>query len=248
MLRRIAERSRAIVVHNPGAAALVRQHAPGAEIVTIPHLFEAPHGVDPASALEFRLAHGIPTDSYLFGIFGFLRESKRLLQLLEVFTAVREVNPRVSLLVAGDIISSDLERACGPLLRAPGVFRVPYLPERDFWTAASAIDACVNLRVPPAGETSGIAIRMMGIGKPVILTDSAENAEFPKGTFLPIPSGVAERATLFDYICILARDPVLSLELGRTASAHIRGEHAIARVSDLYWDLLCKHAVCSSPS
>ncbi len=245
MLRRLAECSRAIVVHNRGAAGMVRAHASGANIVIIPHLFEAPPAIDPVSAIEFRRRLGIPHEAYLFGVFGFLRESKRLLQILEVFAQVRSANPRVALLVAGDIISTDLERACAPLLDMPGVYRVPYLSETDFWIAASSIDACINLRVPAAGETSGIAIRMMGIGKPVLLTDSAENAELPKGVYFPVPAGVAERATLFDYICILAQDRILSVEMGRMASDHVSREHSIGRVSELYWDLLCKNAASS---
>jgi glycosyltransferase involved in cell wall biosynthesis len=248
MLRRVAERSLAVVVHNPGAADLVRRHAADIEIVTIPHLFDAPPPLDPVSAFDFRRRLGIPLDHFLFGVFGFLRESKRLLHVLEVFAEVRKANPRIGLLVAGDIISSDLERACAPLLERPGVYRVPYLSDHDFWIAASAIDACINLRVPPAGETSGIAIRMMGLGKAVILTDSPENAAFPKGTFFPVPSGVAERTALFDYICILAQDPMLGREMGRMASAHVSREHSIARVSSLFWDLLCKNAACSSRS
>ena len=42
MLRRIAETSRAVVVHNPGAARDGAAHAPGARVVEIPHLYRAP--------------------------------------------------------------------------------------------------------------------------------------------------------------------------------------------------------------
>lgn len=242
LLKRIAERSRAIIVHNPGAAEMVRKHAPDAGIVTIPHLFDPLPAVDPAALLEFRRALGIPLDAYLFGVFGFLRESKRLPQVLAAFTGLREANPRVAMLVAGEFVSSDLQRACEPLLSAEGVHRVPYLSEQDFWTAASAIDACINLRVPSAGETSGIAIRMMGLGKPVLLTDCPENSQFPKGAFLPVPAGVAERSALFDYIGILALDRALSAGMGRMASDYIGREHSMARVSALYWDVLCAKA------
>src|SRR5262249_50347144 len=38
MLKRIAAESRAVIVHNPAAAAIVREHAPSARIVEIPHL------------------------------------------------------------------------------------------------------------------------------------------------------------------------------------------------------------------
>ena len=93
------------------------------------------------------------------------------------------------LLVAGQFASTDLERAVEPLLRAPGIVRLPYLEEREFWLAASAVDACINLRDPAAGETSGIAIRLMGIGKPVLLTDAAGVRALSRGRLHPHRAG-----------------------------------------------------------
>ncbi len=241
MLKRIAA-SNCTVVHNPGAAALIRQHVPDARVVTIPHLFEMPAAIDPVSVMEFRARLGITFDACLFGVFGYLRESKRLLDILQVFRQVREGLPSAGLLVAGEFVSSDLARACEPFLAAPGVHRLPYLSERDFWIAGSAVDVCINLRAPAAGETSGIGIRMMGLGKAVLLTESQENADFPKGSFLPVPEGVAERSALFDYMGILALNGSLRVELGRLASDYVNRTHSIARVSRLYWDLLCKNA------
>src|SRR5206468_4277023 len=103
---------------------------------------------------------------------GFLRESKRLITVLETFARLRAERPDAALLVAGAFVSSDLERAAGPLLAAPGVVRVPYLSEREYWLAAGALDACINLRYPAAGETSAIAIQLMGLGRTVLVTDA----------------------------------------------------------------------------
>ena len=64
--------------------------------------------------------------------------------------------------------------------RAERIFRVGYTPERDFWLHAAAVDACINLRYPAAGETSGITIRLMGIAKPVLMSAALENAGFPE--------------------------------------------------------------------
>jgi hypothetical protein len=194
---------------------------------------------------------GIPVDAYLFGIFGFLRESKRVFQTLETFVRLRQAWPeesrsRIAMLVAGDFVSTDLARACAPLLSTPGICRVPYLGEPDFRIAASAVDACINLRVPAAGETSGIAIRLMGIGKPVLLTEARENSHFPPGSFFPVPQGVAESGALFDYMGILALDRAMSREIGRIAAEHIGREHALVRISQMYWELLCRNAVSLS--
>lgn len=247
MLKRIAGVSRAVIVHNPGAAALVREHAPNAQIVIIPHFFDPPSPIDPVAGYDFRRAMGIRADAYLFGVFGFLRESKRLRTVLEAFARLRQAHGeesryRVALLVAGEFVSSDLARACAPLLTGPGVYRVPYLGEHDFWIAASAIDAGINLRVPAAGETSGIAIRLMGIGKPILLTESAENSHFPVGSFFPVPAGVAESSALFDYMGILALDRAMCREIGYIAAEHIGRDHALGRISQMYWDALCQYS------
>ena len=59
MLKRIATASRAMIVHNPAAAALVREHAPHAQIFEIPHLFQRPVLPSPEETLRFRESLGI---------------------------------------------------------------------------------------------------------------------------------------------------------------------------------------------
>ena len=185
MLRRVAESARALVVHNPAAAGAVTRHAPAARVVEIPHLFAVPELPGGAEVLRYRQRLGVEPGTFLFGVFGYLRESKRLAAVLDAFAAVEREIPHAGLLVAGQFASTDLERAVAPLLSRPGVVRLPYLKEHEFWLAAAAVDACVNLRYPSTGETSGISIRLMGMGKPVMMTDSTECSGFPEDACLP---------------------------------------------------------------
>jgi glycosyltransferase involved in cell wall biosynthesis len=231
MLKRIAERSLAVVVHNPGAAEMVRRHAPGAHVVEIPHFFAPP---PPHSGEEFRRRSGIPANAYLFGVFGFLRETKRVPAVLRAFEQLQKVFRNAALLVAGEIVSGDLERALTPLLGGPGIYRAPYLNEQDFWSAAEAVDACVNLRYPAAGETSGIAIRLMGIGKPVLLTGGAETSRFPEAACLRIASGPDEAASLLYHLTMLTAAPGLGREIGARAQAFIRENHSLDLAARAY--------------
>src|ERR1017187_6475375 len=82
MLKRAAERALAVVVHNPAAAAAVRDHVPGARVVGIPHLFAPPQLPDEATVLRYRASLGVEPGTFLFGIFGYLRESKRVAAVL----------------------------------------------------------------------------------------------------------------------------------------------------------------------
>jgi glycosyltransferase involved in cell wall biosynthesis len=240
MLRRIAERARAVVVHNRAAAEAVERHAPGTRVIEIPHLFQPPELPPMAEMLRFRGRLGVPQASFLFGVFGYLRESKRLMSVLEAFAEVHRELPGTALLIAGRFVSSDLEKAVAPFMAGPGIARLPYLPERDFWLAAGAVDACINLRYPAAGESSGIAIRLMGIGKPVLLTEGPESAGFPEGACVRVTPGVGERDSLRQHLILLTSMREVVRAIGQRGSEHIQARHRVNLAGEQYWNLLCE--------
>jgi glycosyltransferase involved in cell wall biosynthesis len=185
---------------------------------------------------------GIREGTFLFGVFGHLRESKRLAAVLRAFhRACSQAD--IALLVAGDFVSRDLEKALEPLLGGEGIVRIGYTPERDFWLHAAAVDACINLRYPTAGETSGISIRLMGIGKPVLMSASAETSGFPDATCLRVDAGPAEEDLLMEFMVWLATFPQDARAIGERAAAHIREFHTPERVADMYWEVMraCYH-------
>jgi glycosyltransferase involved in cell wall biosynthesis len=229
MLKRIAERSRAVIVHNPAAAAIVRRHAPNACVVEIPHLYDPPDPPALNEVADLRDRLGVRPGRLLFGVFGHLRESKRLANVLKAF----EKAEGCSLLVAGDFVSSEYEQAIAPEIQRLNVIRTDYLPEHDFWVHAAAVDVCINLRYPAAGETSGIAVRLMGTGKCVMLSEGEEVSRFPADTCLRVDPGPAESDLLAHYMTWLMRNPEIAKSIGQRAQAHIAEEHALGRVADL---------------
>lgn len=242
MLRRIAERSLAVIVHNPRAVEMVREHAPAAVIHEIPHLWDPPPLPAESDVIRLRAELGLPAHTFLFGVFGHLRESKRLTAVLRAFESGRAAAD-FALLISGDFVSPDLARSLEPLLGSSGILRVGYAKECDFWRYAAAVDACINLRYPAAGETSGIAIRLMGIGKPVIVTAASETSRFPDSTCLRVDPGVAEEEMLAEYMVWLARFPEDARAIGQCAAGHIREFYAVERIARLYWQVLqdCYH-------
>ncbi len=240
MLKRVVERSLGAVVHNRAAAEIVRMHVPTARVFEIPHLFL--DGPQPAEydVIRLRARMGLRPSDTLFGVFGHLRESKRLTAVLDGFGQLRRAGERVALLVAGDFVSSDLARNVRPLLNGSGILRVGYTPERTFWLYANAVDACINLRYPTAGETSGIAVRLMGIGKPVLLTAGNETADIPDAAAIRIHPGTLETDMLSEYMLWLTRFPADARAIGALARQHICTEHAGARVAAAYWKALAE--------
>ena len=242
LLKRAAQSARAVVVHNPAAACVVKAHAPHARIVEIPHLFHPPPAASETDRQRFRQSLSIAPGAFLFGMFGYLRESKRLIPALQAFADVHRELPATAMLVAGSFVSRDLARAAAPLLGAHGIIGLPHLSESDFWLAAASVDACINLKYPAAGETSGIAIRLMGLGKPVIVTDSPECARYPEDACARVPAGAAEGDSLRHHMILLASVGEAAKAIGENAAGHIREGHGINYVGRRYWQLLAEFA------
>ena len=242
MIKRVVERSQSVIVHNPRAAALVHEHVRGATVHEIPLLFELPADLPPRSeVIRWRARLGVPASTFLVGVFGYLRESKRLLALLRAFQRARR-SADIVLLIAGDFVSSDLARAVEPMLRDDaGILRIGYLDDREFWLCASAVDACINLRYPMAGETSAIAIRLMGLGKTVLVSAGEETSRFPEAACVRVDPGQAEEEMLTEYLVWLARCPgrrpchwpTRRRTYPRTSRPRSRGRTLLARIDGL---------------
>lgn len=236
LLRRVVERSRAVVVHNPGARRMVEAAVPSARVVEIPHYFVL--RPLPGEGRRTRDRLGIASDEVVVATFGYLRYSKRIGSTLSALEAV----PRARFLLAGEFVSAEMERSIEPLLKARRVIRLGYVPEDEFWRLAEITDICVNLRDPSAGETSGIGIKMMGIGKPVLVTASEETESFPDLSVIRIDPGEAEVEMLACYLRALAESEEMRQEIGRRAARHIAGRHRLEKAAEMYLDLAASTA------
>jgi glycosyltransferase involved in cell wall biosynthesis len=237
MLKRVVVSSKAVIVHNPAAAEAVRRHGRETEVFEIPHLFLAPPTPSKEEVEALRSSLGVGPGVLLTGVFGHLRESKRLSVVLRAMERLWRDGVEVVLLVQGEFASTDLERALRDQLRSPRILRAGYLPAREFWRYAAATDVCINLRFPSAGETSGIAISMMGIEKPVIFTAGAETSRFPENACLRLELGPVEDEHLAGLIRWVASDRSALAEIGRRAGAYIGMEHNAAVVAARFWEV-----------
>jgi glycosyltransferase involved in cell wall biosynthesis len=236
MLRRITEVSRAVVVHNPAAARMVREHCAAARVVEVPFPVWRPAVAPECELVRWRKQAGLGLRTVLFGVFGHLRESKRLGTVLRAWCEVQRARVPAALVLAGDFQSEELERAVAPLLE--GVIRAERLSDAEFWKLVAACDVVVNLRYPAAGETSGVGMTAMGLGKAVLFSATEETSMLPPDACLRIEPGIGERASLVEHMIWLATFPGHAREVGRRAAVWVREHHAPEVVAERYWELL----------
>lgn len=243
LLRRLVEASRAVIVHNPKAALLartaLRTGSRTVEVVEVPHYVEVPERPPAQEIAAKRKQLGIPAEALVVSCFGYMRPPKRLHSLLE---AIRRVTFPCRVLIVGEFVSAGYEASLGELLSDPRVIRLPYVSDAEFWRLAAVTDVCVNLRYPSVGETSGVAMKMMGAGKPVLVTGGEEYSRFPELAVIRVDSGEAEAEMLAHFLQALATDAEMRGVVGRTAAAYVREHHGLERVAGEYLEAIRRFA------
>ncbi|HEX9460038.1 MAG TPA: glycosyltransferase family 4 protein, partial [Thermoanaerobaculia bacterium] len=198
----VANRSRAVIVHNRYAADRLRSFGVTTPIHIVPHPFE-PQLSARGRRDEIRATHGFAADDRVTGLFGFLTSAKRAEVVLAAFASARAREKRLRLLVVGEPEPNvDVDA-----LRGDGITFTGYVADEEFDAYFAAVDLLVNLRYPSAGETSGTLIRAFEAGKPVAVSDYAQFAEFPDDCVVKIPFGDGEVAALADFFVRALPDP-----------------------------------------
>jgi glycosyltransferase involved in cell wall biosynthesis len=185
----VANRSRAVIVHNEYARTRLLDFGVTTPIHVVAHPF-----VHEERSLD-RAALGLTAAQRVIGFFGFLTSAKRAEVVLEAFRIAREQDPRLVLLIVGEA-APNIDVAS---LRSEGVITTGYVADEDFAAYYAVADRLVNLRYPTAGETSGTLIRALDAGKPVAVSDYAQFAEFPDDCVVKIPLGAGEVQRLVSF-------------------------------------------------
>jgi glycosyltransferase involved in cell wall biosynthesis len=173
----------------------------------------------------------------VFGSFGHLNSSKRIPQLVHAFERVLEQEPAARLLLVGSP-SEDLfvEEPIDRMLAVypDSIVRIPYVEEDRLWSLIAGCDVCVCLRYPTMGETSGIAIRALACGRPLIVSDVEWFSELPPSVALGVSPDGDEIANLASAMVELARDPTRREAMSVAAFGLARGDLAVTHVAELY--------------
>jgi glycosyltransferase involved in cell wall biosynthesis len=197
----VAQRSRAVIVHNRYAADRLRSFGVTTPIHVVPHPYVPETRTFDRDGLRAR--YGFTREHRVIGFFGFLTSAKRAGVVLEAFRIARSRDPRLALLVVGEP-SPNIDVAA---LQRDGVTMTGYVADEDFAAYYAVADRFVNLRYPSAGETSGTLIRALDAGKPVAVSDYAQFAELPDDCVVKIPIGTDEVDRLADFFTRDLPDP-----------------------------------------
>lgn len=189
----IAQKSKAVIVHNAWSRDRLRSFGVTTPIHLVPHPYIPETRVFDRDAIRKR--YGFGRSHRVIGFFGFLTSAKRAEVVLEAFRVARARDETLALLIVGEP-APNIDVAA---LQMDGVVTTGYVSDEDFPSFYAAADRFVNLRYPTAGETSGTLIRAFDAGKPVAVSNYAQFAELPDTCAFKIPHGDDEVETLADF-------------------------------------------------
>jgi glycosyltransferase involved in cell wall biosynthesis len=226
--RTLLRRQRGVLVHSEWAAGVVEEEAPGVRVRAIPMGVPLPPAVDPEAGRALRRRFGLPEDRPVLGSFGFQTPIKRTLAAIQALAApgLEEVH----LLIVGEVAPVlDLEGEARRAGVADRVHVMGFVPYEDFEAAIAAVDLCLNLRHPTAGETSASLLRVLAAGCPAIVSDYAQFADLPPEVALRVPLGDEEPIVLAALLRDLLAHPERLRQMGAAAREMVRTRHAPER-------------------
>lgn len=228
--------AKGVIAHSFYVARLVESAAPQMPVAKINH------GIPQTPLMaqeEARERLGLPLDAQLIGALGNAGPTKRSTILLEALREVRRELPGARLYMVGDISPNyDPRGLVEQFGLQDAVVMTGKVPFEQLNLYAAAMDVCVSLRYPTAGETSGAVLRMMAQAKPVIVSRVGWFAEIHDDACAKIDVDDAEREMLGVTLARLLKDGELREAIGTNARRYVVEGCSIEGAAAGYADFL----------
>ncbi|HXV98724.1 MAG TPA: glycosyltransferase [Anaerolineae bacterium] len=233
LVERFVEWSLGTIVYNEFAYNDLLARRPHAQVRQLKYHFYLPAGFPATIDIESIKARWGIDKNFIIGTFGlFHSPDKRLDVCLRAFKQFREIRPDARYLLVGDY-SSDYD--VPGLIRAYGledsVTLTGWMDTLEFAQHLCVPDIAIHLRYPHIGGTLYTPLRLLGLGKPTILSDIEPLAEFPEGCCVKIAPDEYEADTLLETLKYLAQNPDFRLQLGENARQFIQQHYQAEQIA-----------------
>jgi len=237
LIKELVDSSSAIIVHSDFAEKTVKDESPDALIKKIKMPITIP---EKTNEKDLREKLKIPEDYIVIGTFGNVGFYKRLNVCLKSFSHYHKKNPKSIFLIAGKYLNEKYEDEINDLIDQLGisdsVIETGYVD--DLFSHIEISDIITQLRYPTAGETSIISLQIMGMEKPVIVSNIGSFSELPDDTVIKIEPDVSEEVSLYNAFLKLTNDSAFRAVLASNAKQYIKNEHDPEKIATQFFDFI----------
>jgi len=234
--KELVDSSLGVIVHSTFAENTVKDESPDALIKKI----KMPIVIPELKENNIRETLKIPEDCMVLGTFGNVGFYKRLNVCLKSFSHYLKKNPNSVFLIVGSYLNEKYSEEIHDLIKQLGisdkVIETGFV--EDLFPYIAASDIIIQLRYPTAGETSIITLQIMGMGKPVLVSNIGSFSELPDDSVIKIEPDVSEEVSLYNSILKLTNDKPFRKVLSENAKKYIENEHDPEKIAQYFSEFL----------
>jgi glycosyltransferase involved in cell wall biosynthesis len=234
----VLDAAQGLIAHSQYVATQVQAYRPGLPLAVVPMGVPLPPSITPAAA---RARLGLPPQGAILASFGHINAYKRLEPALRALATLRAEGRTVQYILVGSISPNyDLNGLISRMGLADAVTVTGYVERDQFEQYVAAADICLNLRHPTGGETSASLLRLLGAGRPTLVTASGSFAELPPNVAAQVDPDGSEGDLIVAYCRLLLDNPAHAAELGTNARNFVAREHTLPQAAQGYIRFLAR--------
>ncbi len=237
--KRILEHSQAVIVHSNFLKNLIFDVKSNLAVRVAPLPTPDIAMVSEKEKKQLREKYRIPLDSIVISSFGLISKDKRIHKVLAALNQLKEEKENFSYILVGEEQEDfKVQEILREMDLQDRVTCTGFVDLNTFKDYIRMSDFSINLRYPTQGETSASLIRILGMGKPVIVTDVGTFSDYPETITLKVGFGPREVEDIYRSIKLLMEDPKKREEMSRAAFQYIKENHDISKTAGSYVQLL----------
>lgn len=205
--KHLIDHANGVIVHSDMAKQMVKGIRPDVPVINIPlHTPDIQEDYEEVKLLAKKRLN-IKEKTIVFGSFGYATRAKRILETLDALALYYKKKTKdFHYYIVGKVDGIDVDKKIRELSLDENVTVTGFTELEDFKTYMNACDVCLNLRYPTHGESSASLHRMLGMGKPVIVSNIGSFEEYPDDIVLKVRHDNNEVIDLYEAICELTKN------------------------------------------
>ncbi len=237
LLKRMLDKSSGIIVHSTFGKNIILEEKKDINIVKINQAVTVHKDLDKEI---IRKKLGIDNDAIIVVTFGYIYPHKRIHKAITAFARFNKKFPDSKYFLVGErsCDCTDLDRYVEKLGIRKSVIFTGFIPFERATEYIAMSDICINLRYPTAGETSSGTLRVLSMGKPVIISNVGWFSELPDSCCVKVDIDKYEEETIFESLNIFASDKELRTKMGENAREYILKECDPDKVAREYYNFI----------
>lgn len=235
--KNLIDKADAVIVHSDMAKQMTKAIRPDIPIINIPlHAY-----ISKLDSAELKIKNrrelGIPLNDLIVGSFGFASKEKRIVSIMQAIRLyIDRTKKDIKYYIVGELTDKNIIKSIEELDLKSNVIITGYTDLTQFQKYMSACDLCLNLRYPTQGESSASLHRMLGMGKPVIVSDVGTFSEYPDNIALKVRYDSNEVEDIYEVLCFLTNEDDKIKITGIEAKTYAKNNFSLEKNAKKYFD------------